>query len=115
MFAWRKADGPERLLVGARRPTQVSSFNHDGLELAKVKRRRSKYLPLWHLVFFIYVILIVRLIAMADMGPVAYQSRIDSLSQGNLFERFAAKVMYMDPVSRSISVDLRKSLRAMQS
>lgn len=93
--------------------SRVTSFNHDGVELAKVRKRRGNwYMPAWHVIFFIYVILIVRLIAMADMGPGAYQNRIDRLSEGSFIERAAARVMYMDPVSRDIATDLRQSLKA---
>ena len=88
------------------------SFNHDGLEIARVKRRRSRYLPIWHIIFFIYFVYLMRLMAMADMGVGAYQNRMDQLAQGNFIERAAATVMTADPISRDIAADLRNALKS---
>lgn len=105
---------PEPALSGTGffRHNRVQSFNHDGLELARIKRKRVRYLPVWHVIFFVYFVYLVRLVAMADMGVATYQSRIDQLAQGNVLERTAAVVMHMDPVSRSLAIDLRATLQA---
>jgi hypothetical protein len=88
----------------------VSSFKHDGLEIARVKNER-RWLPVWHIIFFVYLALLVRLVAMADIGPGAYAGRIDDMRNGNLFERAAAYVMHMDPVSQQIAISLRRGMR----
>lgn len=86
------------------------SFNHDGLEVARVRRQR-RYMPVWHVIFFIYLGLLIRLISMADLGPGAYENRMAELRDGSVIERVTASVMYMDPVSRSIALNLRRALR----
>lgn len=88
----------------------VLSFNHDGLEIARIKTEK-RWLPIWHIIFFIYLALLVRLVAMADIGPGGYAARIDDMQQGNLFERAAAYVMHMDPVSQQIAISLRRGMR----
>lgn len=102
--------------VGDRFQTaSVLSFNHDGLEIAKVKARPTRYLPVWHVLFFIYFILLVRLVVMADMGPGAYQNRMNALAEGVWYERAAAKVMQMDPVSREIAMNLRGAMKSWEA
>ena len=93
-----------------RRSSTVLSFNHDGLELARVKSDR-RWLPVWHIAVFLYLAMLIRLIVMADIGPAAYGSRLDKLNDGNVIERFAATVMQMDPVSQAIANNVRSSLR----
>ena len=88
----------------------VLSFNHDGLEIARVKTEK-RWLPIWHIIFFIYLALLVRLVAMADIGPGGYANRIDDMRDGNIFERVAAYVMHMDPVSQQIALSLRRGMR----
>ena len=88
----------------------VLSFNHDGLEIARVKNEK-RWLPIWHIIFFVYLALLVRLVAMADIGPGSYAARIDAMEDGNLIERAAAYVMHMDPVSRQIAISLRRGMR----
>jgi len=89
----------------------VLSFNQDGLEIARVKKRRKvPWLPVWHLVFIVYLGLLIRLIAMADLGPAAYGNRMAELESGTWIERMTAKIMFMDPVSRSIAVEVRAGL-----
>ncbi len=96
--------------AGHGRSVSVTSFNHDGMEIVRVRKER-RWLPAWHLVFFVYMVMLVRLIAMADAGPAAYANRIAQLEAGTVLERAAAKVMYMDPVSRSIANEVRAGLR----
>jgi len=88
----------------------VLSFNHDGLEIARVKNEK-RWLPVWHIIFFIYLALLVRLVAMADIGPGGYAARIGDMQEGNVFERASAYVMHMDPVSQQIAISLRRGMR----
>jgi len=93
-----------------RRSSAVLSFNHDGLEIARVRNER-RWLPLWHIAVFLYLALLIRLISIADAGPTAYANRMENLRNGNVLERFVARVMYMDPVSRSIATKVRGTVR----
>lgn len=87
----------------------VLSFNHDGLEIARVRSNR-RWLPVWHIVFFVYVALLIRLITIAQIGPAAYTARMDELRSGNALERAAAVVMQMDPVSQALAYKIRGGL-----
>lgn len=92
----------------------VLGFNQDGLEIARVRKKR-RYLPLFHLTMFVYLGLIIRLVVMANVGPASYANRIENLSNGNMLERAGAVVMYMDPVSRDIAIKLRSAIRDWES
>ena len=48
---------------------------------------------------------------MAEVGPAAYANKMALLENGTLIERIAAHVMYMDPVSREIAVNIRAGMR----
>lgn len=96
-----------RRLSGA---ATVISFNHDGLELARV-RKKNRWLPIWHFIFVIYLGLIIRLVTMAEAGPASYAYRMEELETGTVFEKVAARVMYMDPVSRNIAINIRRGLK----
>lgn len=109
----RNADGRVRTRFGRRAGVaHQMSFNHDGLQIARVKRRRSRYLPIWHIIFFIYFVYLMRLMAMADLGVGAYQARIDELAQGSWVERTTAHIMQADPISRDIAADIRNALKS---
>lgn len=87
----------------------VLSFSHDGLAIARAKKTR-RWLPIWHVIFFVYMAMLIRLVIMADMGPGGYASRMAELENGTALERLAARVMAMDPVSQEIAKRLRSSL-----
>ena len=90
------------------RTASVLSFNHDGLEIARVKRRAGvRWLPLWHIVFFIYLVLLIRLVAVADIGPAGYANRMEQMRNGTVLEQAAAVIMDMDPISQRFAAKLR--------
>lgn len=99
----------DRLDNGYRHTSAVLSFNHDGIEIARVRNER-RWLPLWHISVFLYLAMLIRLVTIADIGPASYANRMDKMNNGNLIERATATVMYMDPISRSIAVKLRRTL-----
>ena len=96
--------------AGSERTATVVSFNHDGLEIARVKTGR-RWLPYGHLAIFLYLALLIRLVTVADIGPASYAARMERLEDGGFLERLSARVMYMDPWSRSLATDIRASLR----
>lgn len=93
-----------------RRSSAVLSFNHDGLEIARVRNER-RWLPLWHIAVFLYLALLIRVIVIADIGPAAYANRVEKMNEGSFLERAAGKAMYMDPISRSVAIELRAAMR----
>ena len=108
---WKKSESyRKRVKSQYQRSSAVLSFNHDGVEIARVRTKR-RWLPVWHLMVFVYLILLIRLIALADIGPTGYASRMNEMRQGNFLERNAARVMAMDPLSRRLASELRGVLR----
>ncbi len=90
------------------RTAAVISFNHDGLEICRVKRSsRSRWLPVWHFVFFVYLILLIRTVAVADIGAAGYANRMEQMRNGNLLERAAAGIMDIDPITRIAAAEFR--------
>lgn len=93
-----------------RRSATVLSFNHDGLEIARVRNER-RWLPVWHIAVFLYLTMLIRLVTIADIGPATYAYRMERMNDGNAIERLVARAMYMDPVSRAIAIKLRGAMR----
>lgn len=108
---WNSIAGTRRR-VGEqyRHSSTVLSFNHDGLEIARVRNER-RWLPFWHIAVFLYLAMLIRLVTIADIGPAAYANRMEVMNNGTFLERTAARVMQMDPVSQSIANQLRSTLR----
>lgn len=98
-----------RVANGYGRTSSHLSFNHDGFEVARVKTR-TKYLPLWHVVFFVYLALLIRLVVAADIGTSGYEARMTEMRNGTTLERIVARVMQMDPVSQEIATRVRAGL-----
>lgn len=81
----------------------LTSFNHDGLVLAERRRRRSEIDLPWKA--FIQVALIVtavKLLLYIDLGPIAYNARVETLSQGAWYEQIGAWLMFIDPFSQMV-------------
>lgn len=98
----------------AAQPMQTADLYSGGIaaELPpQPSRRKMRFLPVWQLIFFVYFMLLVRILAMANMGPGTYADRIETLNQGNKLERVAAVVMYMDPVSEAMAYRIRRGLK----
>ncbi len=99
---------------GYRRSSVVVSFDDNGMAVSRVKSNR-RWLPVWHIIFFIYIAMLVRLVVMADMGAGSYNQRITELQNGNVIERVAATVMAMDPVSQALAGRIRTGMDSVQS
>jgi len=96
------------MAYGYGRSNVVLSFGQDGLAIARVKSNK-RWMPIWHVIFFIYVALLIRLIIIADLGPAGYASKLSKLENGTFLERAAASAMAMDPVSQALAIRIRKS------
>jgi hypothetical protein len=68
-------------------------------------------MPVWHVIFFVYLILLIRLVAMAQIGPGGYAIRMDEMQSGTSLERVAARIMAMDPISQKLAIQVRGGLR----
>ena len=112
MFGFRPSTShtAQRLGKAYRQSSSVLSFNHDGLEIARTRNNR-RWLPIWHIAVFVYLALLIRLVAIADVGPAAYANRLDQMSNGTLVEKSVAMVMQMDPISQKLALKIRRSLK----
>lgn len=84
----------------------LNSFNHDGVQIARV-RRKSRELPLRHLLLFVVAVMSFKIFLYLDMGAAAYGQKITDLAGGTMIERLASRAMVMDPVSDWVLQGLR--------
>jgi hypothetical protein len=76
--------------------------NGDGLVVAK-PRRRSRHTTIRGLALMIAVIMIFKAVLLAQLGPIAYDERVEKLANGNLVEQMGAWAMTADPVTNWLS------------
>lgn len=88
----------------------IESFNHDNTILAR-RRRSRRGVPLVHFTAFVYLVLVLRIFAMAEMGPGNYSARMIQMQDGPLIDRIAAFVMAPDPISRDVALNLRRGFQ----
>ena len=79
-------------------PRSIESFNHDGVELAR-RRKHSRLYPLPQIAQFALAYIAFKVFLFLQMGAGSYGAKITLLSDGNMMERIAAKVMSLDPLS----------------
>ncbi|WP_172298393.1 hypothetical protein [Pseudoruegeria sp. HB172150] len=89
--------------------TVVVSFNHDGMEVARVRSNR-RWMPTWHLIFFVYLAVIIRIAVVAQIGPGGYNARLSQMQEGNILEQATAFVMQLDPVTKAIAGEVRDGM-----
>lgn len=80
----------------------VTAVNSDGLVVAKPQRRSSRGM-LRGLAVIVLVMFAFKGFLHAQLGPQAYQDRIDALAAGSVVEQVGAVVMTPDPVTLWIS------------
>lgn len=85
----------------------VESFQHDSVFLARRRRVRRGF-PVIHFAAFIYLASVLRVFAIAEVGPGSYAGRMETMQNGNFVERAAAFVMAPDDVSRRLARNLQK-------
>ncbi len=99
----------------AARRVGVESFNHDGMMIARLKRRRLlPDLPWRHMALFLVLGMSLRLVTYSDIGPVGYADRAKNLLNGNVAEQFAATVMKMDAVTEQAAIKFRHATRGLR-
>ncbi len=93
----------------------IESFNHDGVLVARYKRKRLlPDLPWRQVALFLLLGMSLRMVTYSDLGPVAYAERAKSLLNGNMAEQFAATVMKMDAVSERVAFRFRHATRGLR-
>jgi hypothetical protein len=83
----------------------VARINPDGLITIEPKRQRGGTLVRLVAAAILGVIFF-KVVTLAIVGSVVYQSRVDALATGTSFEQAAAWIMQADPLSQRIAVML---------
>lgn len=80
----------------------VHSINHDGLIIAKAKRRAPRF-PIKGLFLVLVAMIAYKGFLHAHLGERVYEQRLTLLTEGNGFERFGGWVMQLDPATLWVS------------
>lgn len=80
----------------------VTSINDDGLVVAK-PARRGRNTTARAAVIVIALILVFKGVLLAQLGPQAYDERVDALREGSALEQAGAVIMMPDPITVWIS------------
>ena len=88
----------------------VTSVNDDGLVVAKPRRRTSRS-TLKGVSLIVIVIMLFKGILHAQLGPTAYEERIERLAGGNPIEQAGAWVMVADPITIWLSANFVSLVR----
>lgn len=88
----------------------VSSVNHDGLIIAKVRRSGPRFpwkgIALCFIAFFAF-----KGFLLSQLGATTYNERVGSLKDGTYVEEIGAYAMSADPVTVWVSEQIRTVLR----
>ncbi len=88
----------------------VHSVNHDGLIIAKAKRRAPRF-PIKGLVLVFISVIAYKGFLHAYLGGAVYEQRLSQLTEGNGFERFGGWVMQLDPATIWVSGKMQAIIR----
>ncbi len=85
----------------------IHSVNHDGLIIAR-PRRRGLRLPIKGMFLIVAALIGFKVFLLTSLGEIAYAERHDLLAQGTMPERAGAYVMQLDRVTVWIAQELNK-------
>lgn len=88
----------------------VTSVNHDGLVVAKPARKGRRG-TLRGVAIMVVALMVFKAFLYAQLGPLAYNERVDRLSDGNSAERAGSVVMAADPLTMYIGGALASLVR----
>lgn len=98
----RRIDRRHRKLSGG----FVAAVGHDGLIVAKPRRRRLR-VPLAGIALVAIGVIAFKGIVHSQLGPATYDARIAALAEGGQVERVGAWVMQADPLTLWVSAQAR--------
>ncbi|MEL7115038.1 MAG: hypothetical protein AAGP08_05515 [Pseudomonadota bacterium] len=88
----------------------LETFQHDGVEVAR-RRRRSKWrLPIREIVLFALAIVAFKVFLYIELGGAAYGAKVEQLLAAEGSERWAGYAMQIDPVTAFVIETLRTGL-----
>ena len=88
----------------------VTQVSHDGLVVAKPQRRSARG-TLRGVAIVILVMMAFKAFLHAQLGPEAYQARVDGLAAGSAFEKAGAVAMTADPVTEWLAAQISSLVR----
>ncbi|MEM8979698.1 MAG: hypothetical protein AAGD04_09455 [Pseudomonadota bacterium] len=80
----------------------MSSVNHDGIVVAR-SRRKSGESPVLGILFFVGVFMLFKAYTLASDGAEAYGERVESFREGTKMEQTIGWAMQADPVTKAIA------------
>ncbi len=80
----------------------VTKVTDDGLVVAKPRRPRG-YATLRGIFLILIVLFVFKGFLHANLGPTAYQERVDGLTSGNAIEQVGGYAMMADPITLWLS------------
>ncbi|MEM1387134.1 MAG: hypothetical protein AAF748_08590 [Pseudomonadota bacterium] len=92
-------------------PRSLESFNHDGVEIARRKRRAPRGLPWGHFALFALTVVAFKVFLASQIGLASYGAKMAQLAEGSRIERVAAFAMTLDPVSELMVSALQRGFR----
>lgn len=95
----RKSQGDDGYRFAEQPMQTLQSFGHDGLEIARRRKRAELRLPLRQLCLAVLAVMSFKIFLFFEIGEAAYVHKMQELSQGITLERVAARLMPMDPLS----------------
>lgn len=84
----------------------VYSVNHDGLIISRPRRRGLRF-PLRGLFFAIAGLMMFKVGLVVALGTATYATRVGTLADGTVFERFGAWVMAADPSTLWMAMQIK--------
>ncbi len=88
----------------------VQTINHDGLIIAKPRRRRSVF-PWKGIALMLVALFAFKGVLHAQLGATTYDRRVATLQNGTIVEKAGAWAMQADPLTLWISAQVRSFLR----
>lgn len=88
----------------------VHSVNHDGLIIARARRRGLNF-PVKGLLMIVCVVVGFKVLALQSIGERQYAERQAVLENGTSAEKVGAYVMQIDPITAFVQDQLSKALR----
>ncbi len=79
----------------------VEGFNLDGVEIARIRRKR-RWVPWRQVYLFVLAVLAFKIALYFNLGPGAYGGMIDEMLQGNTLERMGGILLTLDPISEAL-------------
>lgn len=83
----------------------IHSVNHDGLIVARVRRRGPRF-PVMGIALGIIAFFGFKAFLIIQLGTATYEDRLDQLRSGTVVERAGAYVMTADPLTRFAATEI---------